>query len=537
MATDYGKFKASCWAVVGQEETVLDVVQVSAEYPLNGIPSATVTLALGNNVATGEESEANSRFEANLFQFREKIFIYASMELESYSASNEAATATNDIVRGFKPTVIFEGYITGFGYQRSGAASVLSVSIEHWLSDLTASTMISASTHATTPTDLQASVLNRSFVPGSANAAGLMSSSWIEKLPLSTDNLWEQGIKVIAKAGASSNALVNYDNSFNISCYDGGSPQNKAALDALERMEGVLELKTTSGSNVISAINEDLAFLFLDNLVGQTIWDCIISSSANYMFAVAPQIGKTIVMPFMPAISGTPFKSIGADQLYSASISGSMPRTIRAVGILFLEKGILNSPNDTKVNTSIGRYVSNNDCKGTVLFKQAPAWLNTSTTIGYSSGEDKVQASTKGVSSGSNPDGGVKSTKPSVSQNIEESQSIRDDYAKSVYGYEILKGRQGTITGPFRLDIGVGSYIEFEIPGNLHQDASNPKYFRGIVVKVELSLDAQSANAGTTYTVAYVRRKDEDDEKVITMGTHPIYNSMYPIELGTAMDI
>lgn len=533
MATDYGKFKVSCWAVVGPEKKMFDVVQVSAEYSLNGIPSATITLALGNNVVTGEESPANSEFEANLFQFREKIFIHARMELDDVLNT----TPGNEVVHAFGPTVIFEGYITGFGYQRSGTASVLSISAEHWLSDLTASTMISASTHATTPTDLQASVLNRSFAPGTKNAAGLMSSSWMAKLPKSADNLWEQGIKVIARAGASSNALVQFDNSFNIGCTEGGSPQNKAAIDALERMEGTLKLKVGNGSNVISAIDEDLAHLFLDNFVGQTIWDCIISASANYMFAVAPQINKAVVMTFLPAISGTPFKSIGADQLYSVSISGNMPRTIRAVGILFLEKGILNAPNDTKVNTSIGRYVSESSCKGTVLFKQSPAWLNTSTTSGFSSGDDKTKAPTQGIKSSTNPDGGVKSNKPSVSQNINELRGIRDDYAKCVYGYEVLKGRQGTITGPLRLDIGVGSYVEFEVPGNLHQDLSTPKHFRGIVVKVELSIDAQSANAGTTYTVAYVRRKDEDEQKVITMDSNPIYAEMYPQNLGMAMDI
>ena len=534
MPTDYGKFKISCWAVVGASEIVLDVVQASIEYSLNGIPSATMTLALGNNAYTNETSAASTQFESNLFGFREKILVYASMEQQDAVNTQPG----NEIVREFEQTVVFEGFITGFGYQRSGAASVLSVSAEHWLSDLTASTMISASTHALMPGDLQASILQRSVVAGSRKAAGLMGSSWISKLPVSTDDLWSNGIKVIAQAGASSNALVQIDNQFNAGCTSGGRPNNQAALDALDRMSGTLKLRIDGGSNLISAINADLAAIFLDNFVGQTIWDCIISASANYMFAIAPQINKAIVMPFLPAISGTPFKRIDSSQISSVSISGDMPRTIRAVGILFFQNGALTgAPNDVRIDPNIGRYVADATCKGTVLFKQSPPWLSVGSTGGFSTGKDKILAPTSGLATATNPGGGAPTNLPSTSQNINDSKDLRDRYAKSVYGYEVLKGRQGTVTGPLRLDIGVGSYIEFELPQNLHQANSSPKYFRGIVVKVEINLDAQSANAATTYTVAYVRRKDEDEGKVITMDSHPIYQSMVPTELGMAMDI
>ena len=524
MPSDYAKFKISCWAVVNGTE--IDVVQIAIEYTLNGIPSATMTLALGNNAVTNAQSTAATLFEDNLFSFRSPISVYASMEQQD--AVN--TVRGNEIVKEFESTKIFEGYITGFGYQRSGAASVLSVSAEHWLSDLTASTMISASTHSMMPGDLQAAILRQSFVPGSRAAAGLMSSSWIHKLPSATEDLWENGIKVILESGTNSNALIQVDMGLAGGC--DGSPYNKAAADALGRIDGRLKLKVDSGSNVQNAISADLAALFLDNFVGQTMWDNLISASANYMFAVAPQVNSASVITFLPSISGTPFKSIGADQIYSVAISGDMPRTIRGVGILFFEQGaLINGRNDTRVDPTPGRYIAESTCKGTLLFKQAPPWLSVGAPVGLSDGADKIKSTQQGISTSVNPPGGVASDKPPPSANVNTLANLRNDYAKSVYGYEVLKGRQGTISGPLRLDIGVGSYIEFEIPENLHQE-SNPKYFRGIVVKVELSINAQSATAGTTYTVAYVRRKDEDDEGKLTMTAHPIYSQMYPQDLG-----
>ena len=68
----------------------------------------------------------------------------------------------------------------------------------------------------------------------------------------------------------------------------------------------------------------------------------------------------------------------------------------------------------------------------------------------------------------------------------------------------------------------------------LFRSVRPPMLFRGIVIKVEMSIDAQSANATTTFTVAYLRRKDEEGGD-ITMTEHPIYESM-PQPLGVRLN-
>ena len=519
MSINYHKFRVKCWAEISGAE--FDLVQVNIEYALNGIPSATATLALGKIAYSGEDSMAND-LEYQLFSFRSPISIFVSYVSESFETSQGF-----EQLESIQPQSIFRGYVTGFGYQRSASAVVLSVSIEHWLSDLAASTMISSSTHNMMPSDLQVAALRTSAQPGtvSAEGGGILSNSWVSDVIKSNvqSDLWTNGIKKIAEGGANSQALIQYEIEFTGNCPDAFSG-NQAALGALRLMQGYLPLKIVGGDNVVSAIVEDLSSLFIDSYAGQTIWDCIISASANYMFAVAPQIDKAVVMPFLPCIAGEPFKVITADKIYSASLSGDMPRSIRAVGIMFFEKGaILNSPNDVSIDPHPGKFISSL-CKGTVLFKQAPAWLGVGSIGGFSDGQDKTGAPTNGIATSVNPTGGIKSGKDPVSENIRSSMSLRDNYAKSVYGFEILKGRQGTLTGPLRIDIGVGSYIEFEVPLD-NNSVRPPMLFRGIVIKVEINIDAQSANATTTFTVAYLRRKDEEGGD-ITMTEHPIYESM-----------
>jgi hypothetical protein len=170
-------------------------------------------------------------------------------------------------------------------------------------------------------------------------------------------------------------------------------------------------------------------------------------------------------------------------------------------------------------------------CKGTLLYKQPPSWLSIACSAYYATGEDKNTNNT--IRTGSSPTGGTASDLDTKSENIAYTMEVRDNYAKSLYGFEILKGRQGTVTGPFRTDIGVGSYIEFELPANFHEDYSVPKYFRGIVLRVHTTLDSQSSQAGTTFTIGYVRTQAEDSSPDLTMADHPIYTRTY---LGDRLD-
>ena len=556
MTYAYSKRTIKCWAVVGSTE--FDIIDADVNFALNTIPSATITLATGFNVQNLKEADANA-LGNNLFNFRAPIAIYYSCITDSSELGNYKGIP--DSTKG----VLFDGYITGFGCQRTSNAAVLSISIEHWLSDLTASSMISSTTHSMTPGDLQRAALLGTTADDNKAAIAVLgvtySSVVLGAAATVLDNLWENGIKKIISHVMNSNSLIDINRETGSGCEEDVAPipgdtasnikskYNKAAETAIAKITGTLKFSSGEALLLGNNIKTEISAVTMQGYAGQTIWDNILSASASYMFALVPRISDAEVIPFLPNIStgagvggvigmlvgaDKPFASIPGEQISAMSISGDMPRTIRGVAVLTgSSAGYLDgaSPKDGPLpDLRVGGTYISKECKGTVLYKQAPGWLHvTGGPTVYSRGIDKQPP----YNSAGGPDIGKPSNKASPSEIITDTQRIRDDYAKTVFGFEILKGRQGVITGPFRTDIGVGSYIEFEIPESRHSINTQPNWFRGIVLKVAISVSAQSLEASTAFTVGYVRTKNEDDAKVLTMVAHPLYTTTY---MGSPLD-
>ena len=532
----YSKRKIRCWAVI--DGTEYEVARVTTEFALNSIPSATVSLVPGVNVSDGKPSTAHD-LQDSITSLRYPIEIWSTYEIESeFGAGYEF---TPDVAR----SLMFEGYITGFGYQRSASGIAFSLAVEHWLSDLTASSMISSSTHSMTAGDLQRSVILQRIKPGTRAYGSTFNLSYAKSTLGSganiVANLWENGIKKLAVEGASSDQLAELGVESGTLC-GGPDSRNAAALGALDRMSGTLNLRLigADSQSIGNAIVQDLSKIFLEDLAGQTAWDNIIASSANYMFAVVPKVSDAIVVPFCPSLSinsdDGPFKEILSEQIENISISGDMPRTIRGVALLFTQESAINLAPGTKdtgitLNKPGGVYIANTkECKGTILYKYCPGWIANTGPIDLSDNACNKPP----IRSNVQPATGNPSNKPTANQQAENKAPFRDAVAKAIYCIEVLKGRQGTITGPYRTDIGVGSLIRFELPATTNVSNSEASYFVGMVLKVLCSIDAQSSQSSTTFTLGYVRTAYEDSLKVITVAEHPMYND--PPWRGTSLD-
>ena len=531
----YSKRKIRCWAVI--DGTEYEVTRVTTEFALNSIPSATVSLVPGVNVNDGKTSTAHD-LEDSITSLRYPIEIWSTYEIESEFGTGYEFTP--DVAR----SLMFEGYITGFGYQRSASGIAFSLAVEHWLSDLTASSMISSSTHSMTAGDLQRSVILQRIKPGTRNLGNTFGLSYVNGTlgggANIVANLWENGIKKVAVEGASNDQLAELGIESGTSC--GPNSRNAAALGALARMSGTLSLRLigADSQSIGNAIVQDLSKIFLEDLAGQTAWDNIIASSANYMFAVVPKVSDALVVPFCPSLSinndDGPFKEIPSEQIENISISGDMPRTIRGVALLFTQESAINlapGAKDTGItlNKPGGVYIANTkECKGTILYKYCPGWIANTGPIDLSNNacnKPPIKAATQ-------PETGNPGDRPTSAQQAANKAPFRDAVAKAIYCIEVLKGRQGTITGPYRTDIGVGSLIRFELPATTNVSGSESSYFVGMVLKVVCSIDAQASQSSTTFTLGYVRTAYEDSLKVITVTEHPIYND--PPFRGASLD-
>ena len=538
----FSKRLIKCWAIIAGKE--YDIVQISSEFSLNSIPVATVTMALGRDVESiGTSSRGQASNINEKFLFRNPMQVYATSIIQDESPDIAAYDAS---VPSFEGKLIFDGYIAGFGFQRTASAVVLTVSVEHWLADLTASTMLSSSTHYGTPADLMRSALYKQAETSGNTSQGqpaIAMSSWVSSFTDSgsiINDLWEGGIKKIFEKASSADNLADLNNQVGNCPSTDTNNLNNAAKDAIPRITSknaplTIKLGSSDSTDVAKNISSDLTSIFLENLAGQTMWDCLIACSGNYMFAIAPGINITQVVPYCPTVSTDPaFKSIKASQIESISISGDCPRMLRGVALVFpqtimpLIDNTPPPPPDAKVvasylNTSSG-------CKGVVLFKHTPSWMGTD--FSYFTGDYKLGDPPSTVKP---PEAGVPPGGKSPTVAADNLKGIKEAYAKALYGMEVIKGRQGTISGPLRFDIGVGSLIEFELPEDQHTTSTaDNRYFYGVVVRLSFVIDANSAVASTTYTIAHIRTLAEEyDNGFISKDGHPIYENSW---FGGALD-
>jgi len=541
----FSKRLIKCWAIINDVE--YDIIQITAEFSLNSIPTATATLALGRDVDTldqGAKTKSVSAKVNEMFLFRNPIKIFASSKIQSESPD----LAEQDLsLPSFEGKCIFDGYIAGFGFQRTASSAVLSISIEHWLADLTASTMLSSSTHYGTPVDLQKAALFWQGDTAGETEEGkpaLVLDTWINNATGGSaaiiDDLWETGLKRIFTKASDSDNLADLGR--NLPCpADQANKLNNVAKNALLRMtskNAPLKIRTYSadGADIAKNISNDFTNLLMEGLAGQTMWDCLIACSGNYMFAVAPGIGITQVVPYCPTVSTDPaFKKISDSQMESVSISGDCPRTLRGVALIipqevfnYTEEGAPGAPLATTV---VASYLNPSlNCKGVVLYKHTPAWLGVNAS--NFTGNDNLYLPPSTVS----PTPKAPAAGATVKEKSDKLKSVKDAYAKALYGMEVIKGRQGTISGPLRFDIGVGSVIEFELPTDYHTESTvENTYFYGMVVRVSYAIDANSGTASTTFTVAHVRTFAEEfaDGFISKNEGHPMYENSW---FGSALD-
>jgi hypothetical protein len=496
----YSKRKLKASAIIAG--VIVPAISIYTEFSLNAIPTATVSLPVGYDGETAIDSIVEK--QTNFFKFRTPISLWVSYDIDNEEVKEDDQDWIKSGLEG--GVKVFEGYIAGFGYERSVSGLAFTVSVEHWLSDLASSSALSGAAHSSTPGDMQRSaLLKRSGTSGQNNA--VTGFKWVsDVLPEEITDLWEKGYKKIYTELCNSDALVGLDTSG-----DDGLKKNSSGLKALKRMySSNAELIITPFPNVRQNVVEEIRNTTIDSLSGQTLWDNLITASATFMFAISPHVEDAEVFPFCPSVKHkTPYKEIYKSDITNISFSGDCPRAIRAVCLMYGTAVRTLPGQGVQDFITVGKYINeeNPEMEGTVIYRNCPSWISNSITQGVP---------IKEIPTGSNPE-------TSQGEIIYDALDIRNKYAKTIYGFEILRGRQGTITGPLRQDIGVGSYVRIELPESLHSE-SKGLYMKGIVLKVVSSLVAQSSQSSTTLTVGYLRM---EDEKEIEMDSHPLYSTMW----------
>jgi hypothetical protein len=161
--------------------------------------------------------------------------------------------------------------------------------------------------------------------------------------------------------------------------------------------------------------------------------------------------------------------------------------------------------------------VDNEKIKAETLFIDVPHWVNKrATREPY-----KIQNATRKETDATSGDR-LQSTNTTVGQS----------YAKLEYFLRVFGSSMTTINGRLRFDIGPGSMIELESarqPSDIGNNNATGESMVGIVDAVGLNYAIQggSGEVSTSFSIAALRPKSQQESSVNVAPTHPIYNNAW----------
>lgn len=316
-----------------------------------------------------------------------------------------------------------------------------------------------------------------------------------------------------------------------------------------------LGFKNTTGIDTYLTISiaDHIGHESLEAYSNVTLWDKLSGQfHADYMFSVVPLVEKALVVPFVPGLStqspttSLVHRTLQTSDYESMDTQSMLPRPLRAVGILIGSNdqggGSLTGDQSAQYvgfggwfDKMTGPPAGDGDPayrRGLIMFKGGPRWLNTivpydMTTESSTGLFGTIRAATDWLA------GGPSSIQP-PRQILQGAKPVWDLYARTVYIHEVLKLRQGTISGPVRFDIAPGSTLRVETAEDQFvkeivqcEGPGNPccvtNYMWCQVLRVSTTIDSQNMRAFTTFYVAHCRSEDENNDPATSIPYHPLW--------------
>jgi hypothetical protein len=312
-----------------------------------------------------------------------------------------------------------------------------------------------------------------------------------------------------------------------------------------------LALPSFTGLNVNIAISiaDSLGAETMQDSVNSTLWDKLLGAyHASYMFSIVPLVEKALCIPWVPSLTNEDgdlaHRILCSGTYESSDLSAAMPRPLRAVGLFTGKK---DSTGNDLAQQPVGSYVGFGGYfdkmvaspdprykEGLIMFKQAPKWLSLVIWPLYTSASTAIAEANASISTGAGGGAGAAPGGASPATIMSDSTAIWNLYAQYLYSLEILKARQGLITGKVRFDIAPGSIIALEATEDLFVknilddnstacDCTNYTYYYASVLRVSTSIDCQNMRAFTSFYVTHLRNEWENLDPATSISKHPLW--------------
>jgi len=514
-----------------------DVVAFSATFGLNSIPTASLVVASGYNMRTGEPATIHN--VVNILKPRIPVKVTLTVN-------------TTDGLLAKMPAgiyVIFDGYYAGMGYQRSNTNSSYTLHLIHWLDDLNCSSMLNGNWSVGAPQNLASAAYARATLPagdtGQHGGGDNNSATPIIKTAtasgLETD-LWGSVLKPMFDE-IRKFPHPSEQNSENLDLDPESNGNNAAAAKALVRMPGsapkpsklAMNLDDVNARAIECATNSGITSMALNSIGYTSFWGKLVGEFApSFLFAVSPGVEFANVIPFFAGLR-TPWKIIKGDEYNYAAFNASVAALIESVDIFYgvqTTSGIAPAGSITFAPMSYyepwGRFPRpNTDFRGQILIKEPPAWLASPIP------ENVFAQGSVGITdtpSGGAVDPGAKGSLPAGTISPADTEknfqtTILNRFAKHWYQSEVLSQRYGELSGKLRFDIAPGSVIKIMTPDSKIGDEV-PLY--ASVAQVSCVINAEQHTAGTSFTLTNLRTDYENSNDILTSDDTPLYKESWP---------
>jgi len=513
----------------------LDICNFTSTFAKNSIPQASCCINVGV-ASTNTNFLSNIHYIVSRLVFKTRAVVYLQA-YKGFTFVPKGVGNNEELLNDGRPFVVFDGYTTGSGYRRGASGAEYVISLEHWLTDLTASTALSP--------DLVPNTAFNTYFPAvvpvedqPGNVFGQTVTSILSPFEIAQD-LWGSGLLKFYSFIANKNALGliqdNYAGIGNLLELEGlfSSQKNDTALIALSRILGPgnrsyvpLKLRDIGGTlNIVTGISEMISKLSVRSLNGSTFWDNILTFGAQLKYDVLPLINTAVVAPTLPNFY-YPWKKIYASEISSIDLSTAMPRFLKGVVLTTASSensgynDVGNLPQEATGKfydfLSCGIYIGNN--VGQILIETAPEWLSQPVSPVLAAAENNFVF-----------DAAVrKDPAQKIDKVATEFAVIANAFAKLVYSTEILKHRAGNVSGKLRFDIAPGSVVAVETLGEMQPPSDTLGYpLFAMVEQVATTIDCTSPSASTTFTLSNIRTAYENTNISLVSTANPLYDMVW----------
>jgi hypothetical protein len=525
------------------------ITNLAINASLNSIPTATVNVAVGFDMATCELGTIHTPAARNVLQ--PFTYTYAKIYFRNLSLSVEDATADG--------AVIFEGYINSSSESYSKAGTTVSLTMVHWAYGLDASPACNTRINPLSASDFT-SALYQAHDKQSTGDGGQQSAKTV-----TIHDLWgpiknAEGsgataivadmigygllivLRTLYKWGTATHlhsivprlASEQFDIGLRIGVEEillervktgdavapgaGSMPRGYFPILALNKevtgstSEGNQSTNSDVSNSIQSAIGRNFFHQESTDLVMNSLWATMVAKAGMFGFMIVPRVHELRFIPkwYMARITDP----IELNPIVIQAVS-THPRPIKAVVTMSSKTKGDTTGSSGGLSQSLheyGWYINPVVDTGTLLVRNRPDWASDIPFIPLvNTVPDPAVAAP------------VNQQSTVTNSQVPQADTLYRRLAEEAYWDTMFEGGQLVAVGPLRFDICPGSTVKVWAFQNPIAPSLSSSYL-GLVTTLKFTLDVEQATATTQYTLTHVRPEDNKLNSDQASLIHPIFD-------------